>query len=165
MSVPDVRKSVVVDADPQRCFQVFTQQPSTWWPPRHLLLDNPRVGLIMEPRVGGRYYEWDAEGNERQWGTVVSWAPGALIRFTWRVGENWRPLDGDASASEIEVTFTPADGGTTVELAHVELDRLGEFAPSMRAALDGPSPGETLGLFVLAIDKMRASQILDQHDE
>lgn len=40
------------------------------------------------------------------------------------------------------------DAGTTlVELAHVRLHKHGEDAPRIFAALDGPSPGETLERF------------------
>ncbi|MCO1576048.1 SRPBCC family protein [Crossiella sp. SN42] len=146
--IPDVRKSVVVAASPRHCFEVFTQRPADWWPPSHVLLRAPRVGLAIEPRAGGRYYEWDAEGNEIAWGVVLDWDPPHRLRMTWRVDGRWQSIPDDERASEIEVTFTPAGPGQTrVELAHIRLDKHGPDAERIFQALDGPSPGETLQRF------------------
>ena len=147
-SVPDVRKWVEVDAGPQRCFEVFTERMADWWPPSHVLLSEPRAGLAMEPKAGGRYYEWDEEGNEIDWGTVLEWNPPHGLRLTWRVDGRWQSVPDDERASEIEVVFTPVGPGRTrVELAHVRLDKHGPDAERIFQALDGPSPGETLQRF------------------
>ncbi|GAA2804569.1 SRPBCC domain-containing protein [Crossiella cryophila] len=146
--IPDVRKSVVVRASPLQCFEAFTQRPADWWPPSHVLLRTPRIGLAIEPGVGGRYYEWDAEGNEIAWGVVLEWNPPHGLRMTWRVDGRWQSIPDDERASEIEVSFTPAGPGQTrVELAHVRLDKHGPDAERIFQALDGPSPGETLQRF------------------
>lgn len=155
METKDVRKQVELAVTPEFAFDVFTQHPSTWWPPHHLLLGQPRVGLLMEPGVGGRYYEWDSNGNEADWGTILEWNPSTKLRFTWRVGADFRPLVTDEGASEIEVLFKRSETGTNVELAHIKLDRLGDGAEVLRQALDGASPGDTLRLFKMAVDKLR----------
>lgn len=147
-SIPEVRKSVIVRGTPERCFRVFTEQVSQWWPPTHVLLKNPRVGLAFEPSVGGRYFEWDAEGNEITWGRILEWDPPRLLRLTWRVDGRFQSIPDDTRASEIEVRFTGLDEGTTrVELAHVKLERHGADAEKIFHALSGPSPGETLQRF------------------
>ncbi|MDB1089547.1 SRPBCC domain-containing protein [Streptomyces sp. ACA25] len=146
--LPDVRKSVIVEATPDQCFKVFTTRPEDWWPPTHVLLDKPRAGLAFEPQVGGRYYEWDGEGREIAWGRVLTWEPPLGLSMTWRVSPRWQPLPDDEFASEIEVRFTPVDDRRTrVELAHVKLHQHGEGAERIFQALDGPSPGETLERF------------------
>ncbi|MEV7289256.1 SRPBCC family protein [Streptomyces sp. NPDC093252] len=147
-AIPDVRKSVVVPVPPADAFRAFTERLADWWPPSHVLLTTPRTGLAMEPRAGGRYYEWDAEGQEVDWGRVLTWEPPHRLLLTWRVDGSFRPLPDDEGASEIEVLFTPEPGGgTRVELAHIRLDRLGADAERIVKALDGPSPGETLARF------------------
>ena len=71
-----VRRSVTVDAPPERAFDVFTYGFSTWWP-----LETHHIGAakaaegIMEPRAGGRWYERDADGNECNWGYVTAFEP------------------------------------------------------------------------------------------
>ncbi|MBW1602474.1 SRPBCC domain-containing protein [Streptomyces sp. JJ66] len=146
--LPDVRKSVVVAATPEKAFQVFTERPSDWWPDHHVLLKTARVGLAFEPVVGGRYYEWDAEGRQQDWGRVLTWEPPHRLAMTWRISPTWQPLDDDEFASEIEVEFTPVDAHhTRVELAHVKLHQHGEGAERIHQALQGPSPGDTLERF------------------
>ncbi|MFF4229256.1 SRPBCC family protein [Streptomyces sp. NPDC001820] len=146
--IPDVRKSIEVKAEARRCFEVFTERMADWWPPSHVLVTRPRAGLAMEPRVGGRYYEWDVDGLEIDWGRVLVWEPPYRLRLTWRIDGRWQSIPDDERASEIEVVFTPAGPGTTrVELAHVRLDKHGADAERIFKALDGPSPGETLQRF------------------
>jgi uncharacterized protein YndB with AHSA1/START domain len=150
--IPDVRKTVVVQATPQQCFQVFVGHPMDWWPPSHVLLKQPRVALAFESGVGGRYYESDADGNQIDWGRIIAWNPPHGLTMTWRVDGRWQSIDNDDAASEIEVSFRPLTEGTTrVELAHVKLHKHGDDAPFIHRALDGPSPGETLELFAKAI--------------
>jgi uncharacterized protein YndB with AHSA1/START domain len=146
-SIPDVRKRVTVAATPEECFRAFTERLSQWWPPSHVLLKKERVGLAFEPGVGGRYYEWDVDGNEVDWGRVLVWEPPHRLVMTWRVDGRWQSIPDDERASEIEVEFTPVGTGTRVELAHVKLYKHGGDAQRIFAALDGPSPGETLERF------------------
>lgn len=151
-NIPDVRKFVDVPADVDKCFEVFTQRPTDWWPPSHMLVTEPRAGLAIEPRVGGRYYEWDVNGGEADWGKVLVWEPPHRLRLTWRIDGRFRSIPDDERASEIEVTFTAlGESLTRVELAHVRLEKHGPDAARIFQALDGPSPGETLQRFADAV--------------
>jgi heme-degrading monooxygenase HmoA/uncharacterized protein YndB with AHSA1/START domain len=141
---PDVRKTVRVDAAPERAFAIFTERPIEWWPEHHVFVSDRR-SITIEPRVGGRYFERGADGTEIDWGTVLEWDPPRRIALTWRVGAGWTAITDDEHASVIEVEFSDAgDGRTEVTLTHAQLDRHGEIAGSVYAALQGPSPGETL---------------------
>ncbi len=143
-SVPDVRKKVTVDVPVERAFAVFAQYPLEWFPEAHVFVKN-RVSLVIEPRVGGRYFERGADGTEIAWGTVVEWDPPRRIVLTWRVGANWAPVFDDEKASFIKVDFEPlGPSSTQVALTHADLHRHGAAAPGIYAALNGPDPGETL---------------------
>ena len=151
-TLPDVRKSVTVPATPDFCFKVFTQRPKDWWPPTHILVKKERAGLAFEQGVGGRYYEWDVDGNEVAWGRILQWEPGRRIAMTWRIDPNWQSLPTDEGASEIEVDFEDVgEGRTKVTLAHVKLHQHGPGAERIFQALNGPEPGETLELFAKAV--------------
>jgi hypothetical protein len=65
-----------------------------------------------------------------------------------RVGEHWQPVQDDELASRIALDFT-AEGPThtAVVLTHTEPARHGAFAATVRSALDGPSPGESLARY------------------
>jgi hypothetical protein len=59
-----VRKTVRVRAPIERAFSVFVEQMETWWPATHHIGKTPFVAIFVEPRVGGRWYERNTEGNQ-----------------------------------------------------------------------------------------------------
>lgn len=148
----EVRKSVTVAASIEDAFAVFTQHPTDWWPATHVLVEN-RERIVLEPAVGGRYYDVDVDGGECDWGRILVWDPPHALTMTWRIDGRWRSIPDDEFASEIEVRFTAAGPTTTeVELAHVKLYRHGPgHAEAIRAAIQGPSPGETLANYAKAV--------------
>lgn len=139
-----VRKSVRVQAPVERAFSVFVEQMETWWPATHHIGNTPFEAIFVEPRVGGRWYERNVEGQQCDWGTVLAWDPPRLVRFSWHVGPrhdspDWK-FDPDMSrASEVEIRFSSAGpGATMVELEHSKLERHGEGYQQLRALFDGP---------------------------
>lgn len=153
---PDVRKTVTVGASEQDAFRVYTQLPLEWLPPAHTFLPEPQE-IAMEPRPGGRFLERGADGSEISRGTILEWVPPRRLVLTWRVGLNWRPIFDDEHASRITVDFLPAGTGRTeVVLTYSELDRAGEMAAQLRAAVDAADPGETLERYAAAVARHAA---------
>jgi len=114
-----IRKSVTVDAPPQRAFRVFTEEIATWWPLRTHAVDTEHSDtVVMEGRVGGRLFERTPEGEEHLWGTIVTWDPPRRVTYSWHPGR------GEETAQEVEVTFTPEGGGTRVDVAHYGWEKL-----------------------------------------
>lgn len=151
--LPDVRKTVTVDAPVDDAFAIFAKRPIEWWPPTHVFVTD-RQSITIEPRAGGRYFERGGDGREVAWGTVVEWDPPHHIVLTWRVGPGWQPIFDDERASFIEVNFRPvAESVTEVSLTHRDLHRHGEIAGFIHAALEGPSPGETLQRYAEVVAK------------
>lgn len=146
---PDVRKSVIVHVPIAKAWAIFTDRPIEWWPESHVLVSSPREEITFEPKVGGRYFERAQDGTVCQWGTMLEWDPPNRLAMTWRIDGNWQMITDDDRASEIEVSFKALSPDTTeVELAHVKLYKHGdEAAQRIHAALDGPSPGETLAKY------------------
>jgi hypothetical protein len=57
--------------------------------------------------------------------------------MAWQITPMWQYEPELANASEVEVQFTPEDGGyTRVDLEHRYFERHGAGAESMRAAVD-----------------------------
>ena len=140
-----VRKSIRVEASPDRAFEVFTSGIGRWWPKSHTIgnaeLDRP----VIEPKVGGRWYQRNVDGSECEVGKVEVWDPPARLLLVWQLTAQFT-FDPNL-VTEVEVQFTPEGSGTRVDLEHRHLERLGETAEQLRVAID--SPGGWGGLLAL----------------
>lgn len=138
-----VRKSVLVQAPPQKAFDVFTAGMGKWWLKSHSInRGSPIAEVVMEPVVGGRWFERGEDGSECPWGTVLVWEPPTRVVLSWQISGTW--THDPSVATEVEVRFTAEAGGTRVDLEHRHLERLGEHAAAMREAFE--SPGGWSGL-------------------
>ena len=145
-----VQKTVRVAVSPQKAFEIFTARMSKWWLLEHSILKTPRESVVVEPRKGGRWYERGVDGTECMWGYVIAWEPPNRVVLTWQIDGAWQ--FSEQFVTELEIRFIP-DGpdGTRVELEHRNMERFGEGAEAMRAALDGNEGwGAELASFVAA---------------
>lgn len=129
-----VRKQLFVDATPERAFEVFTARFAQWWPASHHIGAAPLKTPVLEPRVGGRWYEIGEDGSECDWGDVLVWEPPARLVLAWRIGADWK-YHKDL-LTEVEVRFTAEDGRTRVDFEHRKLENWGEKAETNRASVD-----------------------------
>ncbi|GAC1577265.1 MAG: hypothetical protein NVS3B5_09300 [Sphingomicrobium sp.] len=111
MSIAPVCHSLEVKGSPERAFKLFTSQMGKWWPGGRTPAANPAVDVVVESRQGGRWYEVDAEGNETQWGSVVTWAPPHRLVLGWQLGRDWR-FEPDL-LTEVEIGFADVGDGRT----------------------------------------------------
>lgn len=113
-----VRKTVRVETNQARAFEVFTGRMSAWWPKSHSInRGHPQKDVIVEPRSGGRWYERGEDGTECNWGQVLAWEPPARVMLSWTINSKF---EVDASVkSEVEVRFIAESASVTrVELEH-----------------------------------------------
>jgi uncharacterized protein YndB with AHSA1/START domain len=132
-----VRKSIFVNAPPERAFDIFANGIGRWWPKSHKIgaadLDRP----VIEPRTGGRWYEIDVDGSQCEIGKVLAWEPPARLLLAWKLDPEWK-FDPDL-VTEVEVLFTAEEGGTRVNLEHRHLERMGDRAEAVRELVDSPN--------------------------
>jgi uncharacterized protein YndB with AHSA1/START domain len=153
----DVSKRVTVEVPVAEAFRVFTEKPMDWTPPGHMFLKDATL-IAIEPGVGGRFYERNPAGAEAVHGVITEWAPPDRLVMTWRVGENWQPIFDDEKASFITLSFIETGPSTTeVVLTHSGFHRHGPAAAAIHAAVNGPSPGETLGRYAEAVARHAAT--------
>ena len=144
MSVPNtaitpVRKTITVKTDAPAAFEVFTNGIDTWWPRSHHIGSAPLQKAVIEPRVGGRCYGRSIDGTECDWGQVLVWDPPNRLVFAWQITPDWKYQPDLAQSSEVDVRFTPLDGGATrVDLEHRHFERHGAGGETMRAGVDAP---------------------------
>jgi uncharacterized protein YciI len=109
VSVPAVRRQIVVRADPMTAFDVFTSHIGRWWPLAELGVYGAHATVAF---LDGEIVERSADGQRAVWGTVTRWEPGAAVAFTWHPG------GAPQKASHVAVTFDPRDTETLVTLEH-----------------------------------------------
>jgi uncharacterized protein YndB with AHSA1/START domain len=113
-----VRRSVTVQAPPERAFEVFTAGFSSWWP-----IESHHIGETMAV---------DADGNECVWGFVTAWEPPHRVLLAWHLTPEYEFDPDPAKATEVEVRFTAQESGTLVELEHRGFERHGATGAVMR---------------------------------
>ena len=138
-----VTRSITVPLTPAAAFDLFTDRMSEFWPSSHSIGASPFEAVVMEPRVGGRWYERSADGVECSWGRVLAWEPPHRVVLAWQLNADWTYDPG--FETEVAVTFTDAEPGRTkVELRHGNLERFGERAEEMRATFESPGAWDSI---------------------
>lgn len=131
-----VRKSTLVRVPQAQAFAVFTEKFGRWWP-----LDSHHIGAaaaataIIEPRVGGRWFERGVDGRECEWGRVLAWEPPTRLLLQWQLDSEF--AYDPKLHTEVEVRFiAEAADRTRVEIEHRLLERYGDQTERMRRAFD-----------------------------
>lgn len=146
-----VRKVVNVQAPQTVAWRVFTEKMGAWWPLAFYKIGKAKaVDAIIEPRVGGRWYELGDDGSICQWGSVLAWEPPSRLVLSWDITADWQY--DPALKTEVELRFH-AEGSdrTLVQLEHRRLDRYGARSDEMRRVFDKDGDwGKFLELFARA---------------
>jgi uncharacterized protein YndB with AHSA1/START domain len=131
-----VRKMVIVEAPQAIAWRVFTEQMGTWWPLATYKIGKANaVDALIEPRVGGRWYERGDDGSTCDWGVVLAWEPYSRLVLSWDINADWQP--DPTLKTEIELRFiAESRSRTRVELEHRHLERYGARRDEMRHIFD-----------------------------
>lgn len=110
-----VQATVTVPVDQATAFRVFTDEIDSWYVRGpHSWVDPSRaVGIRFED---GYLRELWSDGGHVDTGRILAWEPPRRLV--------WADLINDQGEMEIEVAFSPVDGGTEVLLEHRGLDTL-----------------------------------------
>jgi uncharacterized protein YndB with AHSA1/START domain len=147
-----VRKSITVEVDRERAFEVFTAGVDSWWPREHHIGTATLDEMVIEPREGGRCYGRDADG-EWEWGKVLAFEPPERVVFAWQLNAGW--TFDPSFQTEVEVRFSEqGQSRTLVELEHRHLERYAEATEQVFAAFDSDGGWtSSLALFAAAAEK------------
>ena len=139
-----IRKSVHVKRPVEKTFQLFTEGIGKWWPLKEgFSFDTQRAAdILLEGRIGGRFFERFSDGEEFEIGVVTAYTPPYRIVFTFNT-PSWE------GPTEVEVCFSPEADGTRVDLEHRGWERAGAKAREARDAYNGGWE-KVLGSFVAA---------------
>jgi uncharacterized protein YndB with AHSA1/START domain len=103
VKIAPVSKSIRVNATQAHAFEVFTSGLGRWWPRDHGIGKKPMKAVVMETRLGGRWYELSEDGSQATVGNIIVWEPPRRFVMTWALNSQWQP-DSTVS-SEVEVRF------------------------------------------------------------
>ncbi|MEZ0358849.1 SRPBCC family protein [Mycobacterium sp. SA01] len=138
-----VIRSITVPLAPAAAFDLFTRRMTEFWPSGHSIGASPFEAVVMEPKVGGRWYERSADGVECPWGRVLAWEPPRRVVLAWQLNADWTYDPG--FETDVEVSFTEVEvGRTKVELRHGHLERFGERAVEMQTTFDSPGAWDSI---------------------
>ncbi len=136
IGAPSVRKVVNVKAPPAVAWRVFTEKMGTWWPLSMYKIGKAKaVDVVIEPRVGGRWYERGDDGSTCDWGSVALWEPHSRLVLYWEITADWQ--HDPTLKTEVEVRFNAeGNNSTRVELEHRRLDLYGARRDEMHGTFD-----------------------------
>jgi len=131
-----VRCSISVPLSPSETFETFRHDFFRWWPHELTLSGQSIESLFFEGRRGGMLWERGPEGFRVDWARVLRWLPPQKMVLRWHIGPSHMPQPNIASASQVEIRFTPEDGARTrIDLEHSEISRHGRGAGEYRTLL------------------------------
>lgn len=153
LALAPVRKSVLVKASQEHAFAVFAK--IGWWPKTHSVFNPGKAQkeVILEPHVGGRWFERAEDGTERQWGKVLAWEPSGRMLLAWQ-------LDAQhgfkaSMQTEVEIRFI-AEGpkATRVELEHRAFEGMGADAQAVHDSVGSPGGwNKVMDVFAAAFER------------
>jgi uncharacterized protein YndB with AHSA1/START domain len=152
LNTEPVTRTITVAASQAQAFDVFTARFGTWWPRDYSIGEADMADFVMEPKVGGRWYEVGVDGTECDTGRVLVFEPPERVVFAWHLNAQYQFDPDPEHASEVEVRFI-AEGPsqTRVELVHRGFERHGEGADGVRGGVDS-GWSYCLDLYTKAID-------------
>lgn len=119
-----ITKQLTVEAPIEKAFRVFTANMSTWWPKQHHIGKSPLKTCVIEPKVGGRWFEICEDDSQCDWGKVLAWDPPNRVMLAWQL--NGQFAYDPNLITEVDVKFTAlSPTRTRVDFEHRDLDKIG----------------------------------------
>ena len=87
----EVVRSVTVPLSQSRAFELFTARMTDFWPREHSIGAAEIAEVVVEPHVGGRWFERGVDGSECAWGRVAVWEPPRKVVLLWQIIPTSRP--------------------------------------------------------------------------
>jgi DNA-binding transcriptional ArsR family regulator/uncharacterized protein YndB with AHSA1/START domain len=104
-----IEQEVLIRAPREKVFDALTRDIGQWWAFR---IVERGSNLVLEPRVGGRFFEDHGNGEGALWGTVTFIKRPEKIRLSGPLGMTTPVI------SNYMYELADADGGTLLKLSH-----------------------------------------------
>jgi len=141
MTEDSITRSVLLRCDPASARARFVQGFADWWPREHCFCGEASLDRVFLDPDAGTWGEVRRDGVVVPWGTAAWELPAQDLRLGWQMDATvspWVPEPDPARASQIDITFVQAAGGTRVTLCHHGFLRQGaRHAQAMWAVMAG----------------------------
>jgi uncharacterized protein YndB with AHSA1/START domain len=111
LNAVSIEAEVQIDAPPERVFEGLVTDISAWWGPAHTFSDTAR-DVVLEPRLGGRFYEDWGEGEGVLYATVTRIRRPTELGLTGPFGMR------GAVMGRVMIVLERQDTATIVRLSH-----------------------------------------------
>ncbi|MHA1989696.1 MAG: metalloregulator ArsR/SmtB family transcription factor [Candidatus Hodarchaeales archaeon] len=111
MNFIDIEQKIYIEAAREKVFKSLTTNISNWWG-RPFIINEQTTEIILEPEIGGRFFEtW---GNEQgyKWGEVTYIKNNEILEITGPFGKR------DALFGKVCFTLEDHKKGTNILLSH-----------------------------------------------
>jgi uncharacterized protein YndB with AHSA1/START domain len=119
----DITHEVMIKATPNRVYNAITNKIAAWWGTPYLYTRLAK-DIVLEPKLGGRFYEVWGTGQGRLWGTVTQIKKNEWIEITGNLG-----MKG-AVQGTICFALEAKDGATLLTLTHHAIGQISEETES-----------------------------------
>jgi uncharacterized protein YndB with AHSA1/START domain len=106
-----IKQELTIDAKADKVFAALTKDTSFWWGAPYLI-DDQLKALVVEPKLGGKFYEDWGDGGGAIWGIVTQWKQNEIFEFTGKCGM------GGAVNGVICFTLESKGSSTLLKLEH-----------------------------------------------
>ena len=112
MTVPPLRRQILVGCDQATAYRRFVDEIGAWWPLGSHSCFGEGGTVALD---GDRFVETGPNGETAVWGTITAADAPRLVSFTWHPGR-----DPDQRVTQVTVSFTETgdDDTTLVTLLH-----------------------------------------------
>lgn len=108
-----VKTTLNIKAAPDDVYRKLVHDIGDWWDPMHTFSGDAH-NLRIEDRPGGCFCEKLPNGGFSRHLEVITIAPGKQIVLAGAIG----PMQTVAATGSMQIQFTPADGGTRLEITY-----------------------------------------------
>ncbi|MFM9958952.1 MAG: SRPBCC family protein [Phycisphaerales bacterium] len=114
---------VPINAAAERVWRAMVEQMDQWWLP-HFRMAPSSKRVVLEARVGGRWYEASGKGGDGGddagilWGNVVSLDPPNSLTLRGEVAPPW---GASVFMLVLEIVAAPVGSGCTLRTIHMEI--------------------------------------------
>jgi uncharacterized protein YndB with AHSA1/START domain len=118
-----IKQELTINATADKVFTALTKDTSFWWGAPYLI-DDQLKGLVVEPKLGGKFYEDWGDNGGAIWGFVTQWKKNEIFEFTGKCGM------GGSVNGVICFTLESKGGSTLLKLEHDAVGHITEKTQS-----------------------------------